>query len=277
MTDEIKVTSFKQLFSPARQTLDNISKLNGLFREITDNILKTIHDPMQQEQALVEAAQDWRQLIGNLDTLNKEKDDGVRVQETINDEGQVDTDQPDTSISETDSGETTADTGAGDTELRKSSQTVLIFKADDHWRWLGIPTNNFNDRHGHVIKAEAHQEFVDAIHKGDWFYPFLMIKHLQAPIGRADFVDFDPETGMVYAGGYFYDEWSHLAEGMSTYEVQQGMSHAMPPALTYWEKKLGSNPQMPAPGSIIKRYRSVEYSIMPTIDAANILTSVNAF
>lgn len=144
---------------------------------------------------------------------------------------------------------------------------VMVFKdANGRNRWMGIVSNNFTDRHAEIISKEAHLEFVDAVHKGDYPYPPLLFHHdSDFIIGKSDYVNFDETSGMLVASGTFDPLWEEIGDNLAKSEYSWGMSHGMPPH----EIKMYPNSKR-----VYKRYRDAEFTLLRLPKAANAFTSM---
>lgn len=154
-------------------------------------------------------------------------------------------------------------TGRLDDLSEKEMPNVGGFRAwrdkDGAWRWLAIYTNNFRDREGEIFSAASHRAYVKEVEKSGR-YPALELWHVPQPIGHADMIDYDDETGFMVATGTFDKDWSHVAESLSGAEGI-GCSHGY----SY------------GPGDLVDgiyyRYFTHEISALPVERAANELTA----
>lgn len=153
-----------------------------------------------------------------------------------------------------------------DGELSKESddqRPVFIYKdTDGNYYFIGVYSNQFEDREGDIISSSAHQEFAKALNDGEADYPELWVWHIPNAIGKSTLVTYDKDTGMAVVGGYFYNEYNWLAEQLSK-ASELGMSHGMP---------IKDIERSQADKSTIIRYRSKEVSVLPVWAAANVLT-----
>lgn len=111
------------------------------------------------------------------------------------------------------------------------SPGFYVFKdANQHYRWVAIHSNNFEDREGEVIASFAHKEFVEAVDAGRWPMPELWVWHSSpsSAVGRADMLHYDEETGFNLSTGTFFKDKEHVAEGLAKYPHPLRTSHGMP-------------------------------------------------
>ena len=169
----------------------------------------------------------------------------------------------------------TADKAAGDKPsptMVSSPQTnpsnhapppLTVWKdADGVWKWLGIYSNAFEDRHAEILTAESHQDFAKAFESGEWSAVQLWPWHLPLPVGYATMVNYDPLTKMAIAAGEFVSGAEGVAEAWSK-RKDLGMSHGMPVSELSYD---------PTHQEHINRYRSKEFTVLPLTEAANLLT-----
>lgn len=141
--------------------------------------------------------------------------------------------------------------------------TVGLYKgADGLLYWAGVPTNKYIDREGDIIADAAHREFVKSLKDGTTEYPDLYLWHIPVAVGKANWVDYD-ERGFLVAGGTVYKQYQGLVENLvNNSDSDAAMSHLVPAG------KYERN----AEGTITK-YRSIEFSLLPSDNAANQLTA----
>jgi hypothetical protein len=145
---------------------------------------------------------------------------------------------------------------------------LMIWKdADGHWKWLGIYSNAFEDRHTEILSSTAHQDFEKAFDSGEWPVVELWPWHLPLPVGYGTLVSYDPVTKMAICAGEFVAGAESIAEAWST-RSDLGMSHGMP----YSELKYNPNDT-----EVIDRYRSKEFTVLPLVEAANLLTDFSTY
>jgi hypothetical protein len=144
------------------------------------------------------------------------------------------------------------------------------------WNWLGIVSNNREDREKEILTAESHRRFVDAIDSGLYSEllekdtPDLWVWHIPVPIGYSETVAYDERGFLIAAGkghqGPFYDS---VFEGLAKAELDSpgsmGMSHGMP--YPFLEK---------TDGHTITGYMSDEFTFLPRDAAANYGTGMGA-
>lgn len=157
---------------------------------------------------------------------------------------------------------------SNDTPTTNSNSGIIVTKdVSGKYRWAGIVSNNYTDRHAEILSKEAHLDFVRAVKSGEFPYPDLMFHHQDyLTIGKADYIAYDEQSGMLMGSGYFLDEFESIGENLQTTKSVWGMSHGMPPEEIVKDK---NNPR------VYKRYRSTEFSLLKLNKAANPLTSFN--
>lgn len=144
----------------------------------------------------------------------------------------------------------------------------MVWKdADGVWKWLGIYSNAFEDRHQEILSTVAHQEFEKAFDSGEWPVVELWPWHLPVPVGYSTMVSFDPVTKMAICAGEFVEGAEGIAEAWSK-RKDLGMSHGMP----YSELQYNPNEK-----DVIDRYRSQEFTVLPLTEAANLLTDFSTY
>ena len=161
--------------------------------------------------------------------------------------------------------------------INVSKTRLAIFK--DHagvWNWLGIVSNNREDREEDILTADSHKKFVENIDTG--FYqetfgkdaPDLWVWHVPVPVGYAEMVAYD-ERGYLIAGGKGYqgEFFDKVFEGLARAEEEEpgvmGMSHGMPWDYLEMEK---SDPHL------VTGYMSEEFTFLPLEHAANFGTGI---
>jgi len=158
--------------------------------------------------------------------------------------------------------------------------------ADGIWNWMGIVSNNWQDRHDEWITGEAHKEFVRLIDSGEYGQmildsdfaemslfkeigergtPDLWYWHIPVPIGYATDVAYDERGYLIAVGkqkeGEFY---SSLFESLSQTDILHGMSHGMPNV--FLSRKDNDARQ-------ITGYIDTEFTVMPHDEVANFGTA----
>lgn len=141
---------------------------------------------------------------------------------------------------------------------------MMIWKdASGQYKWFGVYSNSYIDKHKDILTEESHLDFVKAVESGEWDLPELLVWHIPGSrIGKAEFVAYDEETGLSYAGGYIDPSKAEFAEFLMT-EKDKGMSHGMPKETVKRDT---------VDRRLIKRYRSLELSVLPLTEAANEIT-----
>lgn len=144
----------------------------------------------------------------------------------------------------------------------KETSLIVTKSHDGTWRWLGIFSNNFQDRSKEIITEAAHKEFVAFLDANPDQAPFFCPWHTW-DLRRKNLVDFwDYSDGFMLVGGKLEeDEARALLKMTEKYEV--GMSHAF--------NALERDPQNQRN---ITKYRSIEVSDLPVSHADNPWTSV---
>ncbi len=118
-------------------------------------------------------------------------------------------------------------------------------------RWLGVVTNNFEDREKEIFTEAAHKDYIDFIDRRQK-YPELWVWHEPgAKIGQADWAEYS--DGFVVMSGIVDPEYEEIANRIA--EDSVGMSHGF----LYKDEKDG----------LIPWYRSFEVSVLPSSVAAN--------
>ena len=137
-----------------------------------------------------------------------------------------------------------------------------IWKSQEgEYRWLAAYSNNFRDDDNppEIISAKSHEDFDNALEKGEWPMPDLWLWHVDYPVGKTLYHAFDKETGFVVAGGVFNKGMEWAAEGVIKAKWN-GVSHQM----------LGKEMERSKEdNTIITRHRTKEISLLPTWAAAN--------
>lgn len=153
---------------------------------------------------------------------------------------------------------------ASDEEPGISPFTIYKDKAGEY-HWLVIYSNNYRDDDGipEIISADAHKDFVAACDSGAWKMPELWYWHVPfTDIGKAQMVAYDDNTGFAIAAGKFYPTSLAVVEKLKA-RADLLVSHGMPGTEIRRDE---------ADPTIITRYRSREFSLLPGTAAANRLT-----
>lgn len=215
------------------------------------------------------------------DIVHGVKENGLRVRSEETGAGESNSEAADTPSGEADSGteatgtdsgdeSNTGDTGGSDNQLK----SFFVFKQlNGKYRWVGIVSNNFTDRHAEIISKDAHLRFVNLVNTNQVSYPVLRFHHIRTEdktldssivIGKSDFVEFDEQSGMLIASGEFENEYEEIGENLSKSDDVWGMSHGMPVESIKRDK---------AVKNIIREYIDVEFTLLETRWAANPLTT----
>lgn len=257
------------LKSPLGSILAKQSQQTAL-EELTKNlfnILESFKTATKDITTLEDAQEVIRDLSIVLEALaNGELEHGLRLR---GQEQQTGTTEPTTEAIEEPSGQGIEEHSlepTTDSDKSLDGQGIIVFKeASGKYRWLGIVSNNYTDRHAELLSKEAHLDFVNAVQSKQYPYPELWFQHQnQLKLGEVDYVNFDEQSGMLVASGVFHEEWNTLAENLAKSKLAWGMSHGMPTNEIVKEK------------GVYKRYRSREFSLLRLDRAANVLTSFAA-
>lgn len=155
---------------------------------------------------------------------------------------------------------------------KKERGEFYVFKdANDQLRWVAMHTNKYVDRETEIIASFAHKEFVEAVDAGRWPYPELWVWHASpsSVVGKADFLHFDDDTGIMLSSGTFLKSKEHVATGLASYPYPLRTSHGMPEdCVIYQQVEKGINEP-----DVIVWYRTREISPLPLGAEANQLTS----
>lgn len=230
-----------------------------------------------------------KNLVSVLTEIVKEvEDDGLRLrgkEETIPEPSAETTDTTSGSkssgreIDASGSGDSTGSSSgidtAGDGHSNDRLKSVIVFKqANGRYRWLGIVSNNYTDRHTELITRNAHEKFVGKLKNKEVEYPVLRFHHIRSEdntldnsvvIGKSDYVEFDEQSGMLIASGEFLEEYDEIGENLSKSEdTYWGMSHGMPQDSIKRDNSIKN---------YIEEYIDVEFTLLETKWAANPLTT----
>lgn len=137
--------------------------------------------------------------------------------------------------------------------------------AKDGYRWFGHYTNNYMDREGEILSAEAHKEFVSYLKQNPDRMPLFRQWHIKGTDRQkpADFVEYF-DGFMVASGPLTAKEAEELEKAIAYDDGKTGMSHGL--------FALARDPENP---NVITRYRTFEISDLPLANAANGFTGVN--
>ncbi len=146
---------------------------------------------------------------------------------------------------------------------------VYIYKdAIGAYRWIARYSNNIRDEDtpAEIISAKSHERFDKLVKAGVVDPPDLWIWHEKDwSIGKAEWVAVDKQDGHTFtvAGGYFHDEFQHLAKELSAHANDMRVSHGMPK----WSIKRDNKDS-----TIIVEHITKEISLLPSWAAANPFT-----
>lgn len=139
-----------------------------------------------------------------------------------------------------------------------------VIKTKDGHRWFGHFSNNYKDREGEIISAEAHKEFVAYLKENPDRMPLFRTWHIKGTDRQkpADFVEYF-DGFMVASGPLTAKEAEQLEKAIAFDNGKTGMSHGL-----YVLQRDPGDPD------VITRYRSFEISDLPLANAANGFTGV---
>jgi hypothetical protein len=143
----------------------------------------------------------------------------------------------------------------------ESPHPFMVWKEEGEYRWLAVYSNKWRDEDNppEILASTAHQEFEEAVDKGDWPYPEAWLWHVPGTrFGVADFVTYD-DIGFALASGLVDKGMEHVAEALML-DDDLATSHGMP------VKEIERDKDDP---TIITRYRTIEISPLPREAAAN--------
>jgi hypothetical protein len=143
----------------------------------------------------------------------------------------------------------------------KAITPFMVWKEKDGYRWVAVYSNKWRDDDNppEILASKAHQDFVDAVDKGDWPHPEVWLWHVPGTrFGVADFVAYD-DLGFALASGTTDKGQEHVAEFLSIQD-DLAVSHGMP------VKEIERDEE---DSTIITRYRTIEISPLPREAAAN--------
>ena len=158
------------------------------------------------------------------------------------------------------------------------------------WHWLGVVSNNWLDRDYQIIKAAAHQRFVEMIDSGEYKQlilssflgnvpyfkevaergmPDLWFWHIPVPIGRTLVVGYD-DRGFLWAAGKQIEgePYNRIYKSIAEDPDEFGMSHSMPNEFVEFEGE-GE--------AFISGYVDAEFTVLPWKAAANFGTGMFAY
>lgn len=228
-------TSFDdyEAYQAAREESWRVSDLTSVFRSIVDNIL--VSDDIEQDaksSAITAASEEFQARLSQRKGLVEKVSDFFRSKFAKKQE--------------------------------PSHMGLTVFKdANDEWRWLGIFTNNFKDREGDIITAEAHKEFCAYLDANPEMAPSFRAWHIPGSDrkSKADLWAYDERGFFLIGGKLLEDEACGLKKAFENYD-NIGMSHG------FYCLRDKENPR------IITKYRSFEVSDLPLEKAANPWTEV---
>lgn len=151
--------------------------------------------------------------------------------------------------------------GIGSSE--KERHVLMVEKdASGAWRWVGTPSNNFQDLDGDIISEAAHIEYVGWFNKNKDIAPVFVSWHTPGTARKAP-VDFAMyEKGFLIMSGVLTDEEAVcLLKAQTKYDL--GMSHG---SLVFERDQKDHR--------IVNKYRMYEISDLPIKRAANPFTDL---
>lgn len=145
------------------------------------------------------------------------------------------------------------------------NQLSIIQTKEGDYRWFGHFSNNYKDREGEIITAEAHKEFVAYLKENPDRMPAFWSWHIPGTAREkdADFIEYF-DGFMIASGPLTEKEAEQLEKAIAYDDGQTGMSHGM--------IVLQRDPEHT---NYITKYRTYEISDLPLANAANGFTGVN--
>lgn len=153
----------------------------------------------------------------------------------------------------------------GKKEKSLPDSEIGVIKTKDGYRWFGHYTNNYKDREGEILSAEAHKEFVAYLKQNPDKMPLFRSWHIPGTDRQkeADFIEYF-DGFLVASGPLTAKEAEQLEKAIAYDDGRTGMSHGL--------YVLQRDPGDP---NIITRYRTFEISDLPLANAANGFTGIN--
>lgn len=226
--------------------------------------LDAVTEAQEEAAKIYDLADQYVSLFWNI-VDSSDIEDKRAALSTLNTEFQGRLEDP-TDTADKDAGDNPSPTIVSSPQTHQSNHApppLTVWKdADGVWKWLGIYSNAFEDRHAEILTSESHQDFAKAFDNGEWSSVQLWPWHLPLPVGFATVISYDPLTKMAIAAGEFVQGAEATAEAWSKRD-DLGMSHGMPVS------ELGYDPLYK---DHINRYRSHEFTVLPLTKAANLLT-----
>lgn len=150
-------------------------------------------------------------------------------------------------------------------KMEKSSSAIIVEKgADNQWRAIMWPSNNFIDLDHDIISEKAHKDFVEWINKNMDLAPIFLCHHVPGTARKSavDFVSY--ENGFLMMSAPLEEE---EAAGLLRAQLKTdlGMSHT--------SLVLERDPQ---DSRVVTKYLMVEVSDLPLSHAANPFTDIEA-
>jgi len=227
--------SFDELeaYQKTMAEVEHMESVTYQFRSIIENVLKNDDVPHNEKAIMIQTAASV--YTGKLQSFEYEKSFLDKVKEFF---------------------------GKKEQELPDSAMGVI--KTKDGHRWFGHYTNNYKDREGEIISAEAHKEFVAYVKQNPDRMPLFRTWHLKGTdrAKEADFLEYF-DGFLVASGPLTEKEAEELEKAIAYDDGQTGMSHGL--------YVLGRDPQ---DKNVITRYRTYEVSDLPLANAANGFTGI---
>jgi len=153
----------------------------------------------------------------------------------------------------------------GKKEKSLPDSAMGVIKTKDGYRWFGHYTNNYKDREGEILSAEAHKEFVSYLKQNPDKMPLFRQWHIKGTDRSkpADFIEYF-DGFMIASGPLTEKEAEQLEKAIAYDDGKTGMSHGL--------YVLQRDPENP---NVITRYRTFEISDLPLANAANGFTGIN--
>lgn len=111
----------------------------------------------------------------------------------------------------------------------------VVKQANGQYRWLGIWTNNIEDRDNppDIIAKDSILDYVDRINIGQLDFPELWMFHVEGTkFGTTDMIAYIPyegpeDIGYAIATGLIDEDCKDIAESLANSKDELGMSHGM--------------------------------------------------
>lgn len=143
-----------------------------------------------------------------------------------------------------------------------------LYEKEDGLYWLGIYSNNFQDKDRDILTTEAHETFVKNVNDGQMPYPELWVAHYPVQVGTTEMLDFYKESGMAIAGGKILPEWEDFMKDLVKNSMEKGYNLAM-------SHGFGRDTVVYDEEGYIKSYASRELTVTPF--PANVYTQYEQY